>query len=297
MKNLKNKEEASFIISGLKNDLASIHGFDGAEISLKTDLKGTVCYGEALIPSIFEKLKARLKGTDQEDGLSFSISISSLKERMSNTRLWMPKYDWINLYSSAKREKLSIQLQRNDPPSVMVCQNKSLAFLWTPFTCYGWTECDNLEISSRRGSSYILRKGQSIFISRDELLKFKEYLRINYLEKGIKYRLGSSSHSEVDCSGFIMRAVYDRFGVCLPKHSEDQYGTIGYIPDNIRDLDIIYARSILRGNKHIAFVYFEGDEARVLEASYRKKQVITCSLDNFRQRFNITGIKRLFAIK
>ena len=274
--------------------MLSRYSFNGINIRLLCEGENTLLEGEVLIPSLLNKLRIRLKASGLLTNVRLNIHISAIDRRISRNSFFIPAENKINLYSSPQKNKLSIQVLRGDPPLCRIAEMDSLSCLWTPFRCYGWTDTKNL-VSTEINQKYtMLTRGQCIVLTRKELLSFKEILFKEYLEKGIGYSLGASSRDEVDCSGFIMRTVYDRFKVCMPKHSEDQFNISGYATNDPKELDIIYARSILKGNKHIAFLFLQGNSIRVLEASYRKKKVIACDLENFKQRFNIVGIRRLF---
>lgn len=300
MKNLKNNP-IELIIQDYKRELQKRFCFEGIHINVVLNKNEALLHGKVLIPSLLENLKKRTIQSKAGQPVSFSIEISSLTSRLNKQSYCRPIYNKIDLFSSTDKKKLSIQICRNDPPLIKVFEHGHYSLLFTPFSCYGWTDTNAIVACRYDRSYYTLKQGQSIIIDRDELDRFKHYLCSDFLEKRVSYTLGASSHEEVDCSGFIMRTIYDRFSICIPKHSEDQFNTLGRFVEcswsNFQDLDIVYAKSRLRGNKHIGFTFIDNNKVKIMEASYRKKQVILSDLENFCKRFNIIGVKRLFSLK
>lgn len=210
----------------------------------------------------------------------------------------MPRHSKIGLYSSPDRSNLSIQIKENDPAMLKIAELDNSVLLWTPFRCHGWADLHEITETSSDSDHHILRKNQSIIISRQEKELFINHLFSLCINK-TPYVLGASSNEETDCSGLIMRSVFDCFKVCIPKHSEDQYKNIGIRVKggNFQSLDLIYGKSRIKGNKHIGFIIIDGGRIKVLEASYWKGRVICGSYGSFCKRFNIVGRRRIFEEK
>lgn len=297
MKNLKNNTES--ILIDLEDDYYNRYKYNGMNLSFLKTSDSEIISGRVIIPSIFYKIKERIKNLNQRHNTLFHIEISSINRYGSD--LYIPLKDKINLFATQEKKKLSIQILRSDPPMVKVCDYKDSVLLWTPFFCYGWTDASNIKRKDKSVSKYfVLKKNQQILISNKEHKRFIDYLKKQFLLSETPYLLGSSSLEQVDCSGLIMRSVYEHFRICLPKHSEDQYSLTGFKPDPedpLEDLDLIYARSKKNKNKHIGFILKENGRLMVLEASYWKNKVIMNSLESFKKRFDIVGISRIFFVR
>lgn len=94
--------------------------------------------------------------------------------------------------------------------------------------------------------------------------------------RAVRYRIGGLSKSGIDCSGFVFVTFRDRFGIQLPRSSDDQV-TIGRKVDEgeLRTGDLVFFRTG-RNVRHVG-IFLE--DRKFLHASTIKGVMIS-SLDD-----------------
>lgn len=111
---------------------------------------------------------------------------------------------------------------------------------------------------------------------RVDLANHKQVLRLldaQYKEwRGVKYRLGGLSKAGVDCSGFVYLTYRDRFGMKLPRDTDEQADTGHKISRReLKSGDLIFFTTGVN-KKHVG-IYLE--DGAFLHASTRNGVMIS----------------------
>jgi lipoprotein Spr len=64
---------------------------------------------------------------------------------------------------------------------------------------------------------------------------------------GVKYRLGGTSKTGIDCSAFVQKFYSEVFGVRLLRTAFEQYNTTSVIDDNLKEGDLVFFK--VRGSR------------------------------------------------
>lgn len=103
---------------------------------------------------------------------------------------------------------------------------------------------------------------------------------------GTPYRLGGSSSSEIDCSGFTMRA-FEKFGEKLPHWDEKQYGYGEEVRGEPEAGDLVFFEEHRDGISHVGIA--TGTGSIVHASSYFDKVVES----DMKDRKGYKGARRL----
>lgn len=102
---------------------------------------------------------------------------------------------------------------------------------------------------------------------------------------GVPYRSGGTTANGLDCSGLVI-AVYEKFGVALPRTSHDQaeFGT-KVDRSRLEPGDLVFFRT--SGSTKITHVGIYSGDGEFIHASTRSRRVKYDRLDNryFRKRY------------
>lgn len=75
-------------------------------------------------------------------------------------------------------------------------------------------------------NSFLLQASQDEFEEMVRNVDVKSRLMDQYASwKGVRYRLGGSSRSGIDCSAFVQRTFQEQFGLTLPRSTSEQQET------------------------------------------------------------------------
>ncbi|QWA13609.1 C40 family peptidase [Sodalis ligni] len=95
---------------------------------------------------------------------------------------------------------------------------------------------------------------------------------------GVPYRYGGLDQNGVDCSGFVYRTFRDRFGIVLPRSTQDQTKVGTRISrDDLLPGDLVFFKTGSGGNGLHVGIFDTGD--KFIHAS-TSRGVIRSSLDN-----------------
>ena len=95
---------------------------------------------------------------------------------------------------------------------------------------------------------------------------------------GAPYRLGGQSRNGIDCSGFVQKTFFDRFGVQLPRQTTEQAHAGQFVErDEIQTGDLVFFKTGRGPNGYHVGIYVKED--KFLHAS-TKGGVIYSSLNS-----------------
>jgi cell wall-associated NlpC family hydrolase len=112
---------------------------------------------------------------------------------------------------------------------------------------------------------------------------------------GTRYRLGGTSPSAFDCSGFV-RYVFARHGVTLPRTAKEQSvagHSIVVGPDSLRVGDLLFFRTTRGRASHVAIYAGNG---RIIHASSGSRRIRYDDLGSARGRWfieHLTSVRRI----
>lgn len=82
------------------------------------------------------------------------------------------------------------------------------------------------ETHAVEGNSFLLQASQDEFEEMVRNVDVKSRIMDQYASwKGVRYRLGGSSRSGIDCSAFVQRTFQEQFGLTLPRSTSEQQET------------------------------------------------------------------------
>jgi len=112
-----------------------------------------------------------------------------------------------------------------------------------------------------------------------------------YVELGVPYLWGGTTHAGFDCSGLVQRVFSDALGLLLPKHTGDQRHAGGRVPfGEAAAGDLLFATP--RGQRVGHVLLFTASD-RVLHACRTEGRVIEEGLGENAARYQHQGVRRV----
>jgi cell wall-associated NlpC family hydrolase len=108
-------------------------------------------------------------------------------------------------------------------------------------------------------------------------------------ELDVPYVWGGTTHAGFDCSGLLMRVLFDTTGVLLPRHTGDQRRVGARVPDDPRAGDLLFAAPLSQKVGHVLLLT---SPSTVLHACRTEHRVIEEDLAANAQRYRHQGYRR-----
>lgn len=107
------------------------------------------------------------------------------------------------------------------------------------------------------------------------------------------YKLGGRTDKGIDCSA-LMQRLFTHHGLLLPRHTADQFKMGVRIPiPAMESGDLVFALNSTRAIRHVALCL--SDE--VIHACLSERAVVRQSIAQFKERYRITGVRRIALFK